>query len=152
MIRVIALLLALAPATTMGAAPVYPFENPTQRERFEALIEQLRCLVCQGESVASSNADLAKDIRQQVWQQIRAGRRDSEIKQYLVDRYGDFILLNPPVKATTWLLWFGPFLLLATAAGFVIRLVRRRQKAPPAPLGDEDRARLLALLKDDRRQ
>ena len=109
--------------------------------RIRQLEEKLRCLVCQNQSLADSNAELAGDLRREVRDQVAAGRSDQEIIGYLVQRYGDFVLYEPPFKATTALLWVGPFLLLAAGAGFLIVAVRRRRNAP-----DE-----LALGPDDRR-
>ena len=91
---------------------LYPLESPKQQAQFTHLLKDLRCLVCQNQDLADSNASLAKDLRLQVYQLVRAGKSDMEIRDYLSSRYGDFILFNPPVKAATYLLWFGPFLFL----------------------------------------
>lgn len=93
---------------------LYPLETPRQEAQFDSLLKELRCLVCQNQDLADSNAGLAKDLRNQVYEMVKAGKTDSEITNYLTDRYGDFILFNPPVKSITLLLWFGPacFLLL----------------------------------------
>jgi cytochrome c-type biogenesis protein CcmH len=108
--------------------------------RIRQLEEKLRCLVCQNQSLADSNAELAGDLRKQVRDQVAAGRSDDEIVGYLVQRYGDFVLYDPPFKATTALLWIGPFLLLAVGAGFLIAAVRRRRNAPEElALGPDDR-------------
>ena len=109
--------------------------------RIRQLEEKLRCLVCQNQTLADSSAELAGDLRREVRDQVAAGRSDEEIIGYLVQRYGDFVLYEPPFKATTALLWLGPFLLLAAAAGFLILAVRRRRNAP-----DE-----LALVPDEMR-
>ncbi|KTC94506.1 cytochrome c-type biogenesis protein CcmH [Legionella erythra] len=90
----------------------YPFDSSRQEAQFNHLLKELRCLVCQNQDLADSNADLAKDLRAQVYDLVREGKSDSEIIQYLTDRYGDFILFNPPVKWVTALLWFGPILFL----------------------------------------
>ncbi|WP_442593358.1 cytochrome c-type biogenesis protein [Parapusillimonas sp. JC17] len=108
---------------------------------------ELRCLVCQNESIAASRADLAVDLRQQIREQIQAGQSDDEIREYMVERYGDFVLYRPPFKATTVLLWFGPILLLLF--GFVIlagSLTRRKRRLMSELLSDEERARADALL------
>jgi cytochrome c-type biogenesis protein CcmH len=108
--------------------------------RVRQLEEKLRCLVCQNQSLADSNAELAGDLRKQVRDQVAAGRSDEEIIGYLVQRYGDFVLYQPPFKATTALLWIGPFLLLAAAAGFLVVAVRRRRNAPAElALGPDDK-------------
>lgn len=100
--------------------------------RFNILGQELRCLVCQNQTLADSNADLAKDLRMEVEAQIRQGKSDQEIKDYLVARYGDFVLYKPQVKSQTYLLWGGPFALLA-GGGLAWVLSRRRKAAQPAP-------------------
>lgn len=100
------------------ANSLYPLDTPRQEAQFNHLLKDLRCLVCQNQDLADSNADLAKDLRNQVYQLVKEGKSDSEITEYLVSRYGDFILFKPPVKAVTYLLWFGPLLFLLL--GFVI--------------------------------
>lgn len=97
---------------------VYPFDSAKKEAQFNHLIKDLRCLVCQNQDLADSNAELAKDLKQQVYQLVQEGKSDNEINDYLTSRYGDFILFNPPVKAVTILLWFGPFLFLLL--GFII--------------------------------
>jgi len=111
--------------------------------RIRHLEEKLRCLVCQNQSLADSNAELAGDLRKQVRDQVAAGRSDDEIVGYLVQRYGDFVLYEPPFKATTALLWVGPFLLFAAAAGFLLVAVRRRRNAPDEPALVPDEKRLV---------
>jgi cytochrome c-type biogenesis protein CcmH len=111
--------------------------------RVRQLEEKLRCLVCQNQSLADSNAELAGDLRKQVREQVAAGRSDQEIIDYLVQRYGDFVLYEPPFKATTVLLWVGPFLLLAAAGGFLVVAVRRRRNAPEEPALAPDEQRLV---------
>jgi cytochrome c-type biogenesis protein CcmH len=115
--------------------------NDIQTEqRIRQLSEKLRCLVCQNQSLADSNAELAQDLRRQLREQVAAGRRDDEILDYLVQRYGDFVLYEPPFKAITVLLWVGPFVLLAAAALVLVATLRRRRRAPEEPaLGAEDK-------------
>lgn len=100
------------------ANSAYPLDSPRKEAQFNHLLKDLRCLVCQNQDLADSNADLAKDLRLQVYQLVKDGKSDSEINDYLTSRYGDFILFKPPVKAVTVLLWFGPFLFLLL--GFLI--------------------------------
>lgn len=110
------------------------------KERIRALEEKLRCLVCQNQTLADSNAELAGDLRRQVAEQVKAGRSDAQIIDYLVQRYGDFVLYDPPFKMLTLLLWVGPFALLAGAGGFLVYTLRRRRSAPEEPaLGAADR-------------
>ena len=116
-------------------------------KRMVAISEELRCLVCQNESLAGSHAELAQDLRREIRSMIAAGKTDQEILDFMVGRYGDFVRYRPPVKPTTWLLWAGPFLLLGGGVAALITFLRRRarEKAGPA-LSDEDRRRAEALL------
>ena len=121
------LILALAVAAAAGfAKEALPLaDDLVVEQRLIAITQDLRCLVCQNESLAASQAELAQDLRREVRELIRAGRSDDDIRSYLVARYGDFVLYKPPLKPKTWLLWGGPFaLLLAAIAGF-IAYVRR---------------------------
>lgn len=128
-------LLALAAPLAAQAIDPLPFKDRAQEQRFQQLTAQLRCLVCQNENLADSNADLARDLRHQVFAQMQQGKSDEEIKQYLVDRYSDFVLYDPPLKPRTWLLWFGPLLILLAGAAVVGATIRKRSRAgaPEAP-------------------
>ncbi|MGH8748563.1 MAG: cytochrome c-type biogenesis protein [Burkholderiales bacterium] len=140
-----AALLAAAPLYARQAVPAA--DDPVLEKRAVTLEQQLRCLVCQNETIAVSQADLAQDLRIEIREQIKAGRSDDQIKQYLVDRYGDFVLYKPPLKATTVLLWAGPFaLLLGGVAALLVYLRRRRARVAQASLSDEQRSRAEALL------
>jgi cytochrome c-type biogenesis protein CcmH len=139
------LALAVPPTFATDAAPTE--KDPVAQARAVKLSETLRCLVCQNQTIADSNAELAVDLRRQVREQIAAGRTDDEIIKYMTDRYGDFVLYRPPVKATTVLLWGGPALLLLIGAFMLMRIMRERRAAPEAPpLTAEERARADALL------
>ena len=121
--------------------------DSANEERLLNIATELRCLVCQNETVAASRSDFAVDIRELIHGQIQAGKTDTEIQEFLVSRYGDFILYRPPLKATTLLLWFGPLLLLT--GGFLvlaITLRHRRRTVVDMPLSNEERARADALL------
>jgi cytochrome c-type biogenesis protein CcmH len=113
--------------------------------RWDHIAAELRCLVCQNESLASSNAELAVDLRRELRGLIELGQSDADIRSFLVRRYGDFVLYKPEVKPVTWLLWFGPFALLLCALVLALRLMRRKAAAP-APLTDSERARVRQLL------
>ena len=114
--------------------------NPQTEARIRQLSEKLRCLVCQNQSLADSNAELAQDLRLKLREQVQAGRSDEEIMDYLVQRYGDFVRYEPPFKASTALLWLGPFVLLASALGLLVMILRRRRAAPEeAALSADDR-------------
>lgn len=120
---------------------------PAVEQRLRVLSSELRCLVCQNQSLADSHADLAIDLRNQVREQIKAGKSDEQIRKWLTDRYGDFVLYRPPLKMTTVLLWVGPGLLLVAAlAGLFLTLRRRQAQLQQAPLSEEERARADALL------
>lgn len=99
-------------ANFSNANSMYPLNSAKEEAQFNHLLKELRCLVCQNQDLADSNAQLAKDLRSQVYQLVQDGKSDTEIYNYLTSRYGDFILFKPPVKAVTWLLWFGPFVFL----------------------------------------
>lgn len=147
----LALLLALQCALSSYAGEAVPLaEDPVVEQRLIGISEELRCLVCQNESLAGSRADLALDLRREIRTLIKDGKTDAEIMEFMVSRYGDFVRYRPPVNATTWLLWFGPFLLLIGALVVVVRMVRRSGQAsnqPPA-LDPAQRAKAQSLLKD----
>lgn len=146
----LALLLALQCALSAQAGEATPLaEDPVVEQRMIAISEELRCLVCQNESLAGSRADLALDLRRELRTLIKANKTDAEIMEYMVSRYGDFVRYRPPVKPITWLLWFGPFLLLIGAIVVLVRLVRRNQRSPDSPVLDAtQRKKAQALLKD----
>lgn len=145
--RLLVLLLCVLPAIAMAREAAPLTDDPVLEHRVQVLSAELRCLVCQNQSLADSHADLAIDLRNQVRALIKAGKSDAEIKAWLTDRYGDFVLYRPPVKSSTWLLWFGPFLLLAVAmAALLLYLARRRARVPLAGLSSEESARAQALL------
>lgn len=139
-LRIGLLLAALLASASAFAIDPLPFKDAQQRERFQHLTSQLRCLVCQNESLNDSNADLARDLRHEVFQLMQQGKSDDEIKQYLVARYSDFVLYDPPLRASTVLLWFGPALVLAIGAAVVVLTVRRRGKSgtAEAPTAEEE--------------
>ncbi len=124
-------------------------EDPALEERVLAIANELRCLVCQNETIAASRADLATDLKNQIREQLRAGKGEREILDYMVQRYGDFVLYKPPVKPTTWLLWIGPFVLLVAMAAWLWRTLSRRRvqaTAAAAPLSEAEQQQARALL------
>ena len=141
--------LMVCASMTLSAREAAPLaEDPAVESRLIEISEELRCLVCQNESLASSRAELAEDLRREVRELIREEKSDEEIKAFLVSRYGDFVLYRPEVKPLTWVLWFGPFLLLLMGVFVLVRHVRqRRQDAQPQALSDEQRRRAQELLK-----
>ena len=119
--RLAMLLLALLATLSAQAVEVRQFEDPAKQARYERLIEELRCLVCQNQSLADSDADLARDLRDEVYGIIQSGKDEQEAIRFLTDRYGDFVLYRPPVKPITWLLWIGPLLILLGGGLFLWR-------------------------------
>ena len=146
----LAFFLALQCAVSAYAGEATPLaEDPVVEQRLIAISEELRCLVCQNESLAGSRADLALDLRRELRTLIKANKSDAEIMDYMVSRYGDFVRYRPPVKPITWMLWFGPFLLLIGAVLLLVRLIRRNQRnAAPPVLDPAQRQKAQSLLKD----
>lgn len=136
----------VVPVVAQQARPMAA--DPVLEERLMNLSRELRCLVCQNETLADSRADLAVDLRNEIREQMKAGKTDQEIIAFLTARYGDFVLYRPPVKATTYLLWFGPFVLLLAGLFVLFRyLKQRRQLITEQPLSVEERRNAEALLK-----
>ena len=140
------LLLAVAfPALADEARP--SADDPVLEERVMNLSRELRCLVCQNETLAESRADLAVDLRNQIREQMKAGKSDQEIIDYLTARYGHFVLYRPPVQPTTYLLWFGPFILLISGLALLFKYIsRRRQLIGEQPLSADEHRRAQAIL------
>lgn len=113
------------------------FQSATEEQRFHALVSELRCVMCQNQSLADSNAQIAVDLRREVLELMRQGKDDHQIKQFLVDRYGEFVLYRPQVESKTWLLWFGPALVLLAGGVVVAGAVRKRRQAPTPPTGND---------------
>jgi cytochrome c-type biogenesis protein CcmH len=124
--------LLLASVLHAQAIEPMPFTSHAQELRFQQLTAQLRCPMCQNETLADSNAPIARDLRNQIFQQMQQGKSDEEIKQYLVARYSDYVLYDPPLKAGTVLLWFGPLLILLGGAGVVLMAIRKRSRTATA--------------------
>jgi cytochrome c-type biogenesis protein CcmH len=146
LISIVALCLLLGTAQAGVTLEAFKFKTEAEEQHFKDLIEEIRCLVCQNQSLADSDAELAHDLRAEVYDMIQAGKTDEEIISFLVARYGDFVLYKPPMKPSTYLLWFGPFVLLIIAALLLLRSIRRQQKAPVEEISGEERARLDAIL------
>ncbi len=124
-------------------------EDPVLEKRVMALAHELRCLVCQNQSLGDSHSDFAIDLRTEMREQMKQGKNDDQVVDFMVERYGDFIRFRPPVKSTTFLLWFGPFILLVIGAAVLfISLKKRKRSVKTTPLNDEERKRAEALLGD----
>ncbi len=142
----VTLTLLMTPATALAVTPQEKLADPALEARARAITSELRCLVCQNQSVDDSDASLAKDLRVLVRDKLKEGLSDAQVKDYVHDRYGDFVLLRPPVKMETILLWTAPLLALLAGAAAVWTAARRRAApAGPAVLTAEERARLKAL-------
>jgi cytochrome c-type biogenesis protein CcmH len=145
------LLSAMCAASSVYAQGPQPMpQDPVANKRAMQLAEELRCLVCQNQTIADSNADLAVDLRRQIREQIAQGKQDGQIIDYMVERYGDFVLYRPPLKATTLLLWFGPPLFLAGGLIFLFFYLKsRRVRVEQQSLSDSERREAQALLASD---
>ncbi|MDR2452055.1 MAG: cytochrome c-type biogenesis protein CcmH [Candidatus Accumulibacter sp.] len=144
----LAFLWALCVVDPVFAAPI-EVDGAADEKRFNAIAAELRCLVCQNESLAASSADLARDLRREIRDMIRAGKSDAEIMDFMVDRYGDFVRYRPPLKGSTLLLWFGPALLFAGGAGGWLVCLRRRGRDGERPLSEAERREAERLLRGE---
>ncbi len=139
----ILILLLISLAALALAKEAKPVEDPQIEQRMQALTQQLRCLVCQNETLADSHADLAEDLRKEIREQMKAGKSDQEITAFLTQRYGNFVLYKPPVQPTTYLLWFGPFVLLLAGTLLLYRYLKHRREIihePPLTEAEHKRA------------
>src|SRR5262245_8369250 len=142
----VAVALFAAPLAARAGEAVPTEDDPVAATRAVHLANELRCLVCQNQSIAESNAELAVDLRRQIREQIAAGKSDGEIVDFMVARYGDFVLYRPPLKLTTVLLWLGPLLLVAAGCVVLARQLRARRGTEPPPLTPEERRRAQSML------
>lgn len=135
----LALLLLVLTAPLLAGIETYTFETPEQERIYKKLTEELRCLVCQNQNIAGSNAELAQDLRKKAYEQVKQGKSEDEVVDWMVDRYGDFVLYRPPVKATTLFLWAGPllFLLIAFVVLWRIGRTRRSQSSEAQPVDEQ---------------
>lgn len=139
----------------MAAIDVYTFDNDNQEQVFRELTKELRCPKCQNQDIADSNAGLAKDLRDKTYQMVRQGKDKDEIVDYMVARYGNFILYNPPLMASTLILWLGPLLVIVIGLGVVVMRSRRpvaAAKPVDSALSEEEQRRLAELLKEEEKQ
>ena len=130
----------------------FKFDDADKEARFKQFSEELRCLVCQNQSLADSNAELAMDLRRELYKMIQNDATDDEIVSFMVDRYGDFVLYRPPVKPTTWLLWFGPFVLVVIGIIILFRVIRSTGKQTDARLTAEEQKQLDTLLENEKEE
>ncbi len=141
-------MLFLFSITPLSAATLaeYKFDDPSKEADFRAIIEEMRCLVCQNESLAGSNAELAVDLRNEIFDMMKAGQTKDDVIGFMVARYGDFVLYNPPVKPSTYPLWFGPLFLFLIGAVLLARAVTRKKQSQEATLSADEEQRLASLL------
>jgi cytochrome c-type biogenesis protein CcmH len=151
MATMMAILLLLATSAIVQAkVESVAFATPEQEQRYRSLIRELRCLVCQNQNIADSNADLAKDLRRQILEMIERGDSDQAIIDFMVARYGDFVLYRPPFKAITALLWVGPFLFLAGGLIVMIIVIRKRSRNTSPSLSESEQAQVRELLQSNK--
>ena len=147
---IVLLTMMLTFGTAMGREAAPLAEDEAVEARLIAISEEMRCLVCQNESLAGSHAELAEDLRREIRSLIKEGKTDQEVMNFMVSRYGDFVRYRPPVKPSTWLLWFGPFLLLAVGITALISYLRKRsRRMKETPLSEAEHQRAGELLKND---
>lgn len=150
MIRMLFLLFALAGTQAFADDPaIFEFDSPAEETRFEQLTEEIRCLVCQNQSLADSHADLAGDLRREIYQKFQEGASNEQIIDFLVQRYGEFVLYRPPMQPTTYLLWFGPALLLLLGFGILVVAMRRRNQNLTPTLSEGEHRRMAKLLEEE---
>lgn len=151
---VLLLLIIMMPA--WAAVTVREFDSPAQEAQYQALINDFRCPTCQNQNLAGSDAPIAQDLKQKTYEMVKDGRSDSEIRAYMFERYGDFISYKPPVRPSTWILWFFPPILLMVALGvWVIKLSKKnatKQLIQSTALSDEEEQRLQKLLAQSKEQ
>lgn len=144
------LLLAVAAAAPVLAAAPQSFDDPEKQARYDSMLHEMRCLVCRNESLAESPAELARDLRREVARLIREDKSDAEVRAFLVERYGEYVLYRPPLHAGTVALWLGPFVILLLAlAGVAVYLRRRQAASRDSGLGADEQARIRRLLAED---
>lgn len=146
--RLMLLLLLLFPLAGLAAVDAYQFDDAQKEARFKQLIDELRCLVCQNQNLADSNAELAQDMRRLTYEMVQRGESNEQIVTFMVQRYGDFVLYRPPFKNSTVMLWVGPFLILGVAVLVLIVFIRRRSREQVEPLAGEAHERARRLLDD----
>ena len=143
------LLLLLLASPAFAVQPDERLADPALESRARALSRELRCVVCQNESIDESSATIARDLRILLRERIAGGDSDAQATEFLVARYGDFVLLRPPLRADTWLLWFGPFAALVLGAGIAVVALRRRTAAAAPPLSADEQAKFEKLMREE---
>ena len=147
MIRsILIVILLFASAQASARISAFEFENAEQESTYKELIHELRCLVCQNQNIADSNAELAQDMKRKTHELVKQGKTKQEISDFMVERYGNFVQYKPPVTSTTYLLWSGPFIILFIGLFILIKIIRNRKVEKTAVLSDDDKTRAADLL------
>lgn len=149
LVWVVVFALALPLAAQAGGIEVHGFDDATQEARYKRLIAELRCLVCQNQNLADSNAELAQDLRRKTYELVKSGKSDEEIVDFMVQRYGEFVLYRPPLNTTTALLWIGPFIIFGIGIALLVNLIRRRRRQAVDVVTDDRLDRARTLLEQD---
>ncbi len=136
-------------SSAFAAIEMKEFKTPEDEKTYKELIFELRCLVCQNQNLADSNADLAIDLRRQTYEMIQEGADKQDVVNYMVERYGEFVLYRPPFTASTLLLWVGPFIFLIGGLYIMIRMIKSRKQEPLSDMSTEEQEKVRALLNDD---
>lgn len=144
------LAMLLISLSALARVEVHDFDSPEQEATYKQLINELRCLVCQNQNLADSNAELALDLRRQAYEMLKGGASKEDVIDYMVQRYGDFVLYRPPLKRSTLLLWVGPFIILGTGVLVLVLYIRRRRKEPGSQLTPEQQERARRLLNENK--
>lgn len=139
-------ILLFTSAQASARISAYEFDNAEQESIYNELVDELRCLVCQNQTIADSNAELAQDMKRKTHELVMQGKTKKEISDFMVQRYGNFVQYKPPVEPTTYLLWAGPFIILFIGLFFLIKIIRNRKVEKPAVLSDDDKSRAADLL------
>ncbi len=146
------LLLSVATLSTASTIEAYRFDDPVRETRYKQLIEELRCLVCQNQNLADSNAELAQDMRRLTYDMVREGKSKQEVADFMVQRYGDFVLYRPPFRRSTAILWIGPFVILGAGVVVLLIAVRRRNREPVAGLSQVEHELASRLLNNTKQE
>ncbi|MDD9983354.1 MAG: cytochrome c-type biogenesis protein CcmH [Gammaproteobacteria bacterium] len=147
---IVAAIFAVAVAHAKSVFEPRDFSSPEHEERYHTLVDELRCLVCQNQTIAESNADLATDLRREVYRMVEEDRSADEIAGFMVARYGDFVLYRPPLRGGTIVLWAGPFLLALLGLAVLAAYLRRRRRTPAVPLDADERRRIQRIFNVER--
>jgi cytochrome c-type biogenesis protein CcmH len=146
---ILILLLGLIVATAQARVEVHTFDSPEQEARYNQLIDELRCLVCQNQNLADSNAELAVDMRRKTYEMVREGRSKKEVADFMVERYGEFVLYRPPFNSNTLLLWIGPFVILIAGVAIMLRTIANRRRETGAVVDQKSLQAAASLLETE---